>query len=209
MKYSVAIRKDLSVFKIEEGAFDLRHGEAFNDAVEDLLGKEQSKHLIIDFSLVKAIDTTVINSIRFAQQCANKNGGVVIFVSLSKQIKDLLQLQQMEKQLYIYSSAHEVMSLIAPDAKGKKAARAKKIMHGDDIIDELAELEVIAIQDIPDAALHEELQEHDDDDLDEETDVPLQESDESEESYSSTAKEPASKKRGRPKRTDTESKEKE
>ncbi len=209
MKYSVAIRKDLSVFKIEEGAFDLRHGEAFNAAVEDLLGKEQSKHLIIDFSLVKAIDTTVVNSIRFAQQCANKNGGVVIFVSLSKPIKDLLQLQEMEKQLYIYSSAHEVMSLIAPDAKGKKAARTKKIMHGDDIIDELTELDVIAIPEIPDAALHEELQEHEDYDLDEEADIPLQESDESDESDSPAATEPISKKKGRPKKRDMESKKKE
>ena len=79
MKSSVTIRRELTVLKIEEGIFDFRHGEACNSAVADLLAREESKNLIIDFSDVKAIDPTVIASIRFAQECANKCGGFSYF----------------------------------------------------------------------------------------------------------------------------------
>jgi anti-anti-sigma regulatory factor len=210
MKYSVTIRKDLSILKIEEGNFDFLHGDAFNSAVHDLIVKEQSKNLIIDFSHVKAIDPTVITSIRFAQECANKNGGVVVFVSLNKLIKELLKLQELDKHLYIYSSINEVMTLIAPDVKGKKAARAKKIVHGDDSIDELADLDVIAIPEIPEADLAVELEselevevdEDNDEKVDQDLDEDFLDSDEPVSPDSPAAKKTGSKKRGRPKRED-------
>ncbi|MCX6179081.1 MAG: STAS domain-containing protein [Chlorobiales bacterium] len=207
MKYSVTIRKDLSILKIEEGSFDLLHAEAFNSAVDDLIVKEQSKNLIIDFSHVKAIDSIVITSIRFAQECANKNGGVVVFVSLNKLIKELLKLQELDKQLYIYSSINEVMTLIAPDIKGKKAGRVKKIVHGDDIIDELADLEVIAIPEIPEndlaVELESELEVDLDDDKDENDERVDQDLDDDQPEFNESdppvVKKTGSKKRGRPK----------
>ncbi|NMW19887.1 MAG: STAS domain-containing protein [Chlorobiaceae bacterium] len=210
MKSSVTVRRELTVLKIEEGTFDLRHGEACNSAVADLLAREESKNLIIDFSDVKAIDPTVIASIRFAQECANKCGGVVIFVALCKAIKELLKLQELDKQLYLYSSVYEILTLIAPDVKGKRAARVKKTVHPDEIIDELLKHEVIAIPDIS-VNLHEELDveldvgldvELDvelDEELDEDSDAPMLESDEPAPSVTSAAKESGIKKRGRAK----------
>ena len=205
MKSSVTIRRELTVLKIEEGTFDILHGEAFNLTVADLLAKEESKNLIIDFADVKAIDPTVIISIRFAQEFANKSGGVVIFVSLCKLIKDMLKLQEMDKQLYMYSSIHEVLTLIAPDVKGKRQVRRKKIVHTDDIIDELLKSEVITMPNIPDDDLHEELNlnEDTDEELEEDLDAPLLESDEHAPSDTPAAKDPGSKKRGRPKSADT------
>ena len=195
MKSSVTIRRELTVLKIEEGIFDFRHGEACNSAVADLLAKEESKNLIIDFSDVKSIDASVITSIRFAQECANKCGGVVIFVALCKAIKELLKLQELDKQLYLYSSVYEILTLIAPDVKGKRPARAKKIPHADDIIDELLKREAIAIPNIP-ADLHEELDvELDEEELDEDIDAPLLESDEPDSSAPHAAKESSTKKK--------------
>ena len=205
MKSSVTIRRELTVLKIEEGIFDFRHGEEFNSTVADLLVKEESKNLIIDFSDVKAIDATVVSSIRYAQEFANKSGGVVIFVSLCKLIKDMLKLQELDKQLYIYSSIHEVLTLIAPDVKGKRQVRRKKIVHPDDIIDELLKNEVVAIPNIPDDDLHEELNLQDDveEEPEEELDASQLESDGPDSPEVSDAKEPRTKKRGRPKSADT------
>ncbi len=177
MKSSVTIRRELTVLKIEEGIFDFRHGEACNSAVADLLAREESKNLIIDFSDVKAIDPTVIASIRFAQECANKCGGLVIFVALCKPIKELLKLQELDKQLHLYSSVYEILTLIAPDVKGKRPPRVKKIVHADELIDELLKSEAIAIPEIP-AELHEELDGELDEELVEDIDASLQESDE-------------------------------
>ena len=195
MKYSVAIRREITILKIEEGTFDLRHGEAFNSAVAELLAKKESSNLIIDFSDVKAIDATVIASIRFAQEFANKSGGVVIFIALCKPIKGLLKLQELDKQLYLYSSIHEILTLIAPDVKSKRPVRVKKTVHADDIINELLKGEIIAISDIP-ADLHEELGVELDDEPEEKLDTPLQESDESGAIVTPAAKKPSAKKRG-------------
>jgi len=194
MNYSVTIRRELTVLKIEEGTFDLRHGEAFNSTVADLLAREESKNLIIDFSDVKAIDTTVISALRFAQEFANKSGGVVIFVALCKSIKELLKLQELEKQLYLYSSVHEILTLIAPDVKGKRQVRRKKIAHADDIIDELLKCEVIAMPDIP-AELDDELGVELDEELDENINAPLPESDDPAPFDSQAVKESGSKKK--------------
>ena len=201
MKSSVTIRRELTVLKIEEGTFDFRHGEGFNSIVAELLVKEESKNLIIDFADVKAIDPTVVSSIRFAQEFANKSGGVVIFVSLCKLIKDMLKLQELDKQLYIYSSIHEVLTLIAPDVKGKRQVRRKKIVHPDDIIDELLKSEVVAIPNIPDDDLHEELNLEDDaeEELEEDLDASKLESDEQDLSEVSDLKESRPKKRGKSK----------
>ncbi|MEI6691249.1 MAG: STAS domain-containing protein [Chlorobium sp.] len=191
MKSSVTIRKDLSILKIEEGVFNICHEDPFNSVVADLLAKEQSKNLLIDFSQVKAIDASVITSIRFAQEFANKNGGIVIFVSLCKPIKDLLKLQDLDRQLNIFSSVNEVMTLIAPDVKGKRAGRVKKKIHSAEIIDEidLAVLEVIAIPDIHD------------DELDEDLDTQLIQTDDPVLIDAPTEKLHGTKKRGRPKST--------
>ncbi len=176
MNYSVAIRREITVLKIEESTFDYSHNEAFNAIVEDLLAKEESKNLIIDFSDIKTVDPAVIIAIRFAQEFANRNGGVVIFVALCKPIKELLTFQQLDKQLYMYSSIHEVLTLIAPDVKGRKQVRRKKTVHPDDLIDELLKLEVKAIPKIP-ADLIDEIDDEVEE-TDENPDTPLDESDE-------------------------------
>lgn len=199
MKYSVSTRKELTILKIEEDVFDFRHKEAFKLAIDEMVNKENAKNLIIDFSQVKAIDSCGISSMLLAHQLCNQSQGLAIFVSLCKQIKDLLKLTNLDKQLYIFSSINEVVTLIEPAMKSKRGTRGKSQPPVDEIIDELLcdDLDLIVDPDLHDEHLDEQLEpqlvEPDDE-------IAI----ESEVSDTIAEKEAGSKKRGRPKKKEAD-----
>ena len=195
MKNSVSTRKEITILKIEEEVFDFRHGAAFKVAVEGLVQNESSKNLIIDLSQVKAIDSCGISSMLLAHQLANKSHGLAIFVSLCQQIKDLLKLTNLDKQLYIFSSINEVMTLIEPAMKNKRGARGKSAAPAYEVVDELMceDLDLIAAEELDEEPLDDELVETD------------EITDQAELSEPAPGKEPVAKKRGRPKKSDLES----
>ena len=82
--------------------------------------------------------------------------------------------QRYEKAPHLLKGEVEAL---APDVKGKRPPRVKKIVHADELIDELLKSEAIAIPEIP-AELHEELDGELDEELVEDIDASLQESDE-------------------------------
>lgn len=125
MKHSVSKRKDLIIIKIEETVFDIRHARIFSQSVDKVLESKGKKNMIIDFSFVKAIDSCGISSMLLAHQKANQSEGLAIFVSLCQQIKDLLKLSGLDKQLYIFTSLNEVMTLIDTSGKDKKSAKKR------------------------------------------------------------------------------------
>ena len=197
MNYSVSSRKELTIMKIEEEVFDFRHGDSFKVAIDEIVNKDQSKNLIIDFSQVKAIDSCGISSMLLAHQLSNQSGGLAIFVSLGKQIKDLLKLTNLDKQLYIFSSINEVITLIEPAMKGKRGSKGKSQAPTYEVIDELTdELDLIAIPELNEAHLDAHLEEHLDEQMLETDDITEQ----PELSDQPAEKEPGSKKRGRPKK---------
>ena len=125
MKHSVSKRKDLIIIKIEETVFDIRHARIFSQSVDKVLESKGKKNMLIDFSFVKAIDSCGISSMLLAHQKANQSEGLAIFVSLCQQIKDLLKLSGLDKQLYIFTSLNEVMTLIDTSGKDKKSAKKR------------------------------------------------------------------------------------
>jgi len=162
MQHSISIRKELTILKIEEEVFDFRHGSLFRQVMDCLVNKENSKNLIIDFSHVKAIDSSGISSMLLAHQLTNQVHGLAIFVSLCQQIKDLLKLTNLDKQLYIFSSVNEVMTLIEPTMKSKRSARGKAQAPTYEVIDELCdELDLITEHTLHDEHLDENLIEPD------------------------------------------------
>ena len=199
MKYSVSTRKELTILKIEEDVFDFRHNDAFKLAIGEMVNKENAKNLIIDFSQVKAIDSCGISSMLLAHQLCNQSQGLAIFVSLCKQIKDLLKLTNLDKQLYIFSSINEVVTLIEPAMKSKRGPRGKSQPPVDEIIDELLcdDLDLIVDPDLHDEHLDEHLDQHLVESDDEITIEP-------ELSDTISEKEAGSKKRGRPKKSESD-----
>ena len=125
MKHSVSKRKDLIILKIEETVFDIRHARTFSQSIDNVLESKGKKNMIIDFSLVKAIDSCGISSMLLAHQKANQSEGLAIFVSLCQQIKDLLKLSGLDKQLYIFTSLNEVMTLIDTSGKDRKSSKKR------------------------------------------------------------------------------------
>ena len=125
MKYSVSKRKDFTILKIEETVFDVRHARTFSQSIDNVLQNKGKRNMIIDFSLVKAIDSCGISSMLLAHRKANQSEGLAVFVSLCQQIKDLLKLSGLDKQLYIFTSLNEVMTLIETPGKGKKGSKKR------------------------------------------------------------------------------------
>ncbi|MBV5326880.1 MAG: STAS domain-containing protein [Chlorobium sp.] len=206
MKNSVSSRKDLTILKIEEEVFDFRHAAFFRQTIENLVSNENSKNLIIDFSHVKAIDSSGISSMLLAHQLSNQCQGLAIFVALCQQIKDLLKLTNLDKQLYIFSSINEVMTLVEPTKKNKRGARGKVDLPPDEPVDDICfDLEII-----PETALTDEHMEHalvdtdseadEDPDNDPDNDLSDDTSDLSPEPQQKTG---SAKKRGRPKKSKT------
>ncbi len=190
MKHSVATRKELTILKIEEPVFDVRHADLFRETIDQLVSREKSRNLIIDFSQVKAIDSSGISSMLLAHQLANQSEGLAIFVSLCQQIKDLLKLTNLDKQLYIFSSINEVMTLVEPAIKGKRAQRAKAQAQPFEPADELGDddLELLNDDVFPEEHFTEIVEETGVDD----NDTP---------EAAEPVEEPAPKRRGRPKKT--------
>ncbi|NTU69095.1 MAG: STAS domain-containing protein [Chlorobiaceae bacterium] len=151
MKHSVSTRRELTILKLEELVFDIRHADCFRETIQQLVSKDSSRNLIVDFSQVKAIDSSGISSMLLAHQLANQSEGLAIFVSLCQQIKDLLKLSNLDKQLYIFSSINEVMTLIEPALKGKRSNRSKtpsvRYDLPDDISDDIESLHEEVFQD--------------------------------------------------------------
>jgi len=205
MKHSVSTRKELTILKLEEPVFDVRHANCFKATIDSMVSNETSKNVIIDFSQVKAIDSSGIGSMLLAHQRANSSDGLAIFVSLCQQIKDLLKLTNLDKQLYIFSSINEVMTLIEPALKGKRSSRSRQPQVQDEGVDEIdVELE------IPDEVFDSETF----CDIEDETEEnpELDESDESDEDEKPRRKNnppehPSLKKRGRPKKSPQNGKE--
>ncbi|TNJ40233.1 STAS domain-containing protein [Chlorobaculum thiosulfatiphilum] len=208
MKHSVSTRKELTILKLEEPVFDVRHANSFKATIDSMVSNETSKNVIIDFSQVKAIDSSGIGSMLLAHQRANSSDGLAIFVSLCQQIKDLLKLTNLDKQLYIFSSINEVMTLIEPALKGKRSSRSRQPQVQDEGVDEIdVELE------IPDEVFDSETFCDIEDETEENPELEeldeLEESDEDEKprQKNNPPEHPSAKKRGRPKKSPQNGKE--
>jgi len=77
--------------------------------IGDTFDNNTNKNLIIDFSQVHAIDSRGLSGILIAHQMANMQDGFVIFVSVGNQVKGLLRLSNLDRQLYIANSINEVL----------------------------------------------------------------------------------------------------
>ena len=194
MKHSVSTRKELTILKLEEVVFDVRHAEWFRTTIDELVSNNLSRNLIVDFSHVKAIDSSGISSMLLAHQLANRSEGLAIFVSLCQQIKDLLKLTNLDKQLYIFSSINEVMTLIEPALKGKRAHKSRHQSAPYEPPDEIAdEIELLPEEVFDSEPFHELIEESADDHNDND--------DDQQDIKEPSVEEIPVKKRGRPKKT--------
>ena len=208
MKHSVSTRKELTILKLEEVVFDVRHADWFRETIQQLVSSHSSRNLIIDFSQVKAIDSGGISSMLLAHQLANKSEGLAIFVSLCQQIKDLLKLSNLDKQLYIFASINEVMTLIEPALKEKRSHRSRAHASHDDHVDDISDDIEILPAEVFEGESFPELIDDDADDTDDKDDDDNgdEESDASDEAaHESPVEETpvemtSPKKRGRPKK---------
>ncbi len=196
MKYSISNRKNLTILKLEDQVFDIRTAKPFRALIEEMLDGATSNHIIIDFSQVKAVDSCGISSMLLAHKIANQSEGLAIFVALCQQIKELLRIAGLDKQLYIFTSVNEVMTLIEPACKDRKGK--KKSSKTSQIDEELPtpDVDEIAASDFADEEGIADEEEEDD-----EKDTVDNLDDEDEDTARKKKKAASTKKRGRPKKT--------
>jgi anti-anti-sigma factor len=151
MNFIIESKKDITIFRLQEKRLDASLAPELKSQILMLVA-EGKKYLIIDLAQVDAIDSSGIGALLIAHRHTAEHEGFAAFIGIHGNVKDLLQMMQLHKQLYIFSSVQEVLRNLE-EVDESEDVKKKKVEEEDD--DELAELDDIDIPDAGDLELGE------------------------------------------------------
>jgi len=151
MNFIIESKKDITIFRLQEKRLDASLAPELKSQILMLVA-EGKKYLIIDLAQVDAIDSSGIGALLIAHRHTAEHEGFAAFIGIHGNVKDLLQMMQIHKQLYIFSSVQEVLRNLE-EVDESEDVKKKKVEEEDD--DELAELDDIDIPDAGDLELGE------------------------------------------------------
>jgi anti-anti-sigma factor len=146
MNFVIESKKDITVFRLQEKRLDASLAPELKSQILMLVA-EGKKYLIIDLAQVDAIDSSGIGALLIAHRHTAEHEGFAAFIGVHGNVKDLLQMMQLHKQLYIFSSVQEVLRNLE-EVDDAEDVKANKVDDDEEEIDALAELDDV---DIPDA----------------------------------------------------------
>jgi anti-sigma B factor antagonist len=146
MNFIIESKKDITIFRLQEKRLDASLAPELKSQILMLVA-EGKKYLIIDLAQVDAIDSNGIGALLIAHRHTAEHEGFAAFIGIHGNVKDLLQMMQLHKQLYIFSSVQEVLRNLE-EVDDAEDVKANKVDDDEEEIDALAELDDI---DIPDA----------------------------------------------------------
>jgi anti-sigma B factor antagonist len=146
MNFIIESKKDITIFRLQEKRLDASLAPELKSQILMLVA-EGKKYLIIDLAQVDAIDSSGIGALLIAHRHTAEHEGFAAFIGIHGNVKDLLQMMQLHKQLYIFSSVQEVLRNLE-EVDDAEDVKANKVDDDEEEIDALAELDDI---DIPDA----------------------------------------------------------
>jgi len=152
MNFIIESKKDITIFRLQEKRLDASLAPELKSQILMLVA-EGKKYLIIDLAQVDAIDSSGIGALLIAHRHTAEHEGFAAFIGIHGNVKDLLQMMQIHKQLYIFSSVQEVLRNLE-EVDESEDVKKKKVEEEDDD-DELAELDDIDIPDAGDLELGE------------------------------------------------------
>ncbi len=153
MNFIIESKKDITIFRLQEKRLDASLAPELKSQVLMLVA-EGKKYLIIDLSQVDAIDSSGIGALLIAHRHTAEMEGFAAFIGIHGNVKDLLQMMQLHKQLYIFSSVQEVLRNLE-EVDDDEDVKAKKVDDDEEEIDALAELDDVDIPDAGDIELGE------------------------------------------------------
>ncbi|MFQ3597489.1 MAG: STAS domain-containing protein [Chloroherpetonaceae bacterium] len=139
MNFVIESKKDITIFRLQEKRLDASLAPELKSQVLMLVA-EGKKYLIIDLAQVEAIDSSGIGALLIAHRHTAEMEGFAAFIGVHGNVKDLLQMMQLHKQLYIFSSVQEVLRNLE-EVDDTEDTKSKKDSDDDDEIDALAELD--------------------------------------------------------------------
>lgn len=153
MNFVIESKKDITIFRLQEKRLDALLAPELKSQVLMLVA-EGRKYLIFDLAQVDAIDSSGIGALLIAHRHTAEMEGFAAFIGVHGNVKDLLQMMQLHKQLYIFSSVQEVLRNLE-EVDDTEDASAKKGEDDDDEIDALAELDDVDLSGEGDLELSE------------------------------------------------------
>ncbi len=143
MNFVIENKKDITIFRIQEKRLDASLAPELKSQVLMLVA-EGKKYLIIDLSQVDAIDSSGISALLIAHRHTAEKEGFAAFIGIHGNVKDLLQMMQLHKQLYIFSSVQEVLRNLE-EVEDDEDTPPSKPSDDDDELDTLDELDDVAL----------------------------------------------------------------
>jgi anti-anti-sigma factor len=143
MNFVIESKKDITIFRLQEKRLDASLAPELKSQVLMLVA-EGKKYLIIDLAQVDAIDSSGIGALLIAHRHTAEMEGFAAFIGVHGNVKDLLQMMQLHKQLYIFSSVQEVLRNLE-EVDDAEDVKAKKSDDDDEEIDALAELDEVVL----------------------------------------------------------------
>jgi anti-sigma B factor antagonist len=156
MNFIIENKKDLTIFRIQEKRLDASLAPELKSQILMLVA-EGKKYLIIDLAQVDTIDSSGIGALLIAHRHTAEHEGFAAFIGVHGNVKDLLQMMQLHKQLYIFSSVQEVLRNLE-EVEETEEVKTKTVEEEEEEedIDPLPELDELDLSAESDLALSEE-----------------------------------------------------
>ncbi len=156
MNFIIENKKDLTIFRIQEKRLDASLAPELKSQILMLVA-EGKKYLIIDLAQVDTIDSSGIGALLIAHRHTAEHEGFAAFIGVHGNVKDLLQMMQLHKQLYIFSSVQEVLHNLE-EVEETEEVKTKTVEEEEEEedIDPLPELDEVDLSAESDLALSEE-----------------------------------------------------
>ena len=157
MNFIIENKKDLTIFRIQEKRLDASLAPELKSQILMLVA-EGKKYLIIDLAQVDTIDSSGIGALLIAHRHTAEHEGFAAFIGVHGNVKDLLQMMQLHKQLYIFSSVQEVLHNLeeVEETEEVKTKTVEEEEEEEEDIDPLPELDEVDLSAESDLALSEE-----------------------------------------------------
>lgn len=139
MNFVIESKKDITIFRLQEKRLDASLAPELKSQVLMLVAQGK-KYLIFDLAQVDAIDSSGIGALLIAHRHTAEMDGFAAFIGVHGNVKDLLQMMQLYKQLYIFSSVQEVLRNLE-EVDDTEDVKAKKGSDDDEELDALAEID--------------------------------------------------------------------
>ena len=155
MNFIIENKKDLTIFRIQEKRLDASLAPELKSQILMLVA-EGKKYLIIDLAQVDTIDSSGIGALLIAHRHTAEHEGFAAFIGVHGNVKDLLQMMQLHKQLYIFSSVQEVLRNLEEVEETEEVKTKTVEEEEEEDIDPLPELDEVDLSAESDLALSEE-----------------------------------------------------